>query len=499
MVVTTGGGYYPVYLAVCLGVLTLIALYWHKPAARPRQLRRAVLIALLAAGLTAVVWLPLTDGLRFTSRDAPPDYPQNTAQPIAYALFNYVVSDEGWFGANVLNKGIGYGWFYIGALPLLALTLTPWLYGRFPARRRSVIALFGLLVVLLLWHANPYTPVRYLYQWFPTLYIFRFPNRLLVVAAAPLIILAAINAQTLLVWARRWWRGLDVGISTKGAAQLQRSISMVRVLNLLVLFIIAMALGDVYEVNQAFGMAPHPRNQNARETLTWLKEQDSSLYYVNIGGTQIYWDWMAAAYELELPVINFRYNRRVSTMDQQYTTGAPFNAQPKYILAGSNQPPPSGAQLINEFQGVNVWYQPDVLPFAFSTVTPEGPVTRAAVTEQPVRWDGPNRVVVTAESGESGEHLMVLVSDYPGWRLWVDGERATVQSVNGYLGARMEEGEHTYVFAFHPLKYDLGLAVTVLSLLLCIWWVGFADYSRASEKDEQSAGEDLSGREVDNQ
>lgn len=62
----------------------------------------------------------------------------------------------------------------------------------------------------------------------------------------------------------------------------------------------------------------------------------------------------------------------------------------------------------------------------------------------------------------------------------------------------MEEGEHTYVFAFHPLKYDLGLAVTVLSLLLCIWWVGFADHSRAIEKEERRSG-DSRGREVDNQ
>src|SRR5690606_26491297 len=142
---------------------------WHKPADRLPYLRRAVMIVLLMIGLTAIVWLPLTDGLRYTLRDAPPDYPQNTSQPIPYALFNYVVSDPNWFGANVLNKGVGYGWFYIGVLPVLMLVFTPWLYAQFPTRRRSIIAMLGLLVVLLLWHANPYTPVRYLYEWFPAL------------------------------------------------------------------------------------------------------------------------------------------------------------------------------------------------------------------------------------------------------------------------------------------------------------------------------------------
>ncbi len=472
MVITTGGGYYPFYLGVSLAVLTGIALYWHKPAERPIQLRRAIVIAVLAVGLVAVVWMPLIDGFRYTGRDAPPDYPQRTSQPIAYALFNYVVSDPAWFGFDVLGKGVGYGWFYIGVAPLLALAFVPWLYHRFRWRRRGVIAFLALLSVLLLWHANRHTPVQSLYELIPFLYIFRFPNRLLVLAASPLIAAAALTWQSLLVWGRRYWRGLDLGITSARGRGSTTGISMVRVLNVLVLILLVLALSDVYNVNRSFAMAPHPRNQNARAALTWLKQYDDGLYYVNIGGTNIYWDWMAYAYELELPVINFRYNRRVLTMDEQYAPQSPFNAQPKYVLAGQDQAAPPGAQLLNNFQGVALWQRMDVLPYAFATDRVDGPIMPAQVVAQAVQLDGPNRVVVSGVAEGDDEHLVVLMSDYPGWRLRVDGERAEMASVNGYLGAEMLPGEHSYVFSFRPIQHDIGLGISLLTLLFCLWWVG---------------------------
>ncbi|MBP7998001.1 MAG: hypothetical protein KA314_02670 [Chloroflexi bacterium] len=472
MVITTGGGYYPFYLGVGLITLTGMALYWHKPAERPIQLRRAIIAALLALGLVAVFWLPLIDSFRYTSRDAPPDYPQLTAQPISYALINYIVGDEAWFGTNVLGKGVGYGWFYIGLLPLLALSLVPWLMGRFSWRRRALLAMLVLLLVFLLWHANPYTPVRYLYEWIPFLYIFRFPNRLLVVATVPLVAAAAVTLQTLIVWARRWWRGIDLGITSPQNNQGVRGVSMVQILNLLVLFLLFLALSDVYNINKKFAMAPHLRNQNAREAMSWLKSYDDGLYYVNLGGTNIYWDWMAYAYEMEIPVMNFRYNRRVLTMDEQMADGSILKAEPKYIFAGQDQAQPPGAQLLTNFQGVNVWYQANILPFAFRAQTETGPFTRAETSEQTAQRDGPNRVEVSGVADEDGQQLVVLVSDYPGWKVEIDGQRASLQPVNGYLGVPMLAGEHTYTFIFRPWKYDVGLGISLLTVLFCVGWVG---------------------------
>lgn len=466
MVLTAGGGYYPFYLGISLIVLTIAALILHKPTDRGLQLRRAAAVALLSVGLAAVYLVPLVDGLRYTRRDAPPDVTQVNSQPIPYALFNYVVSDESWFITAALNRASGYGWFYIGALPLLALAFTPWLFGRFSWRRRGILTLLSLLLVLLLWHANRHAPVRYLYEWFPFLYTFRFPNRLLIIATIPLVILAAMTMQGLLVWLRRAFRGLRLGVSPDAKGHNASGIRLITLINLSAALLLLIAMVNVYRVNYRFGIHPSPRLAVAEETLGWLRLHDTGLYYINIGGPSPYWNWVAHAYELEMPVMDFRYNRRVLSMDTQYQPESPFNAQPRYVILPTDQPAPDEATLVTTIRQMNVWYQPQALPYAFA-VDPALPIARDTVRELDVRLDGPNRVIVEGKSGEMGQQLVALVSDYPGWRLSIDGRSAEVVPVNGYLGARMMSGEHTYVFEFRPPLHTIGLSISVLTLLLC--------------------------------
>jgi len=460
MVITAGGGYYPLYLAVCLAVLTIAALARAERGRRRAVLGRALAVAALAAGLSAVYLVPLADGLRYTARDAPPDPHQATSQPLFYALFNYVVADHAWFRADVLNKGVGWGWFYIGALPLLALALTPWVLARHRQQRGDVLTLLALLLVLLLWQASRYPPVSLLYDWLPFLNTFRFPNRLLIIATIPLVTLAALTLQALVVWART-----ELGRRSQAGAR-PRAVAWLVVM-LPAALLLGGTIADVYRVNQPFATNPHPRNAVARGALTWLRREDPSLYYTNIGGTAVYWDWAAYAYELEMPMLNFRYNRRVRSMDAQYGANSPFNAQPKYVLAVSEHQPPEPATLLTSFNGVNLWRRDDALPFAFAA-DPDGPITWQTVAGQPARLDGPNRVVVTADVNATGRRLVVLVSDYPGWQLWVDGRRAAVEPLNGYLGAALRPGAHTYEFVFRPAGAFVGMAISGVALALCV-------------------------------
>jgi hypothetical protein len=452
--------------------MTVLALYWHRPEERGRQFRRAVAIAIFSAGLAAVYLVPLADGLRFTRRDTPPDIPQYNSQPIPYALFNYVVSDEAWLRTDILGKTSGSGWYFIGVLPLLFLAFTPWLYSRFRWRRRTIILLLALLLVLLAWHANRHSPVRYLYDLIPFLYTFRFPNRLLIIVTSPLLVLSAINFQALLLGARRRGRSFSANTTVISEEGVRQSVSMIPLINFIALLILAGSVVNVFRVNQSLLMRPHTRPEDARNTLSWLKEFDDSTYYVNIGGESIYWGWMAQAYELEMPVINFRYNRRVRSMDEQFSPDSPFQAQPKYIVAGQNQPQPAGSELVQLLHGVNIWHQPDALPFAFVVADSLGQIEAATVTGVPARLDGPNRVVVDGVAGDTGSQLVVLVSDYPGWRLSIDGQGAEVVPANGYLGAAVVPGEHTYVFSFHPRTHGIGLAITILTLVAAVVWAG---------------------------
>ena len=468
MVLTTGGGYYPFYLGVSLIVLTAVALVFHNPAGRARQLRRAAAVAVLAAGLAAVYLIPLADGLRYTLRDAPRDYSQAGSQPIPYALFNYVVSDEAWFRAEVLNRGSGFNWYYIGFLPLLALFFTPWVFGRFSWRRRGISTLLLLLLVLLLWEANRHAPVRYLYDWFPFLYTFRFPNRLLIIATIPLVALAGMTLQGLLVWTRRGFRGHKVGTWKRDSHGQGTGIAFIALLNLSVALLLLIAVANVYKVNHAFAMHPNSRLAVAREVLGWLRQHDPDLYYTQIGGASPYWSWMPDAYELEMPVINFRYNRRVRSMDAQYRPESPFNARPKYVILGGDQPGPEGATLLTKIREVSIWQQPDALPYAFAVADLAGPINHETARALDVRLDGPNRIVVEGAAGTPGDQLVVLASDYPGWRLVVDGRAAAIVPLNGYLGAQMAPGATTYVFEFQPPLHTIGLAISTATLLLCM-------------------------------
>jgi hypothetical protein len=229
---------------------------------------------------------------------------------------------------------------------------------------------------------------------------------------------------------------------------------------------------NVYLVNKAFAFVPQERNGKPFTALSWLKDYDPGLYYTNVGGGAIYWSWVPAGYELEMPIINFRYNRHLRSMDGQSQPEAPFAASAKYMLALADQPRPDNAELLAEFDDVGLWYLPDALPFAFSApparLRSATKVAREDVSPLTARLAGTNQVVVQGEPDHAGDQLVVLVSDYPGWRLYVDGQPDALRALNGYLGAAMRSGEHTYTFVFQPTRYYVGLAISLLTLAVML-------------------------------
>jgi hypothetical protein len=469
MVISTGGGYYPIYLLVCLSVLVGMALLWAPRSERWPQFQRATAVATLSAGLLAVVLLPLLDGFYYTARDILPDEVQRLSQPISYALINYIVGASEWFGAEVLEKGSGYSWFYIGFLPLLVLTLLPLAYSRARWHRTALSTLFVLALILLAWQANRYSPFKYIYDWIPFLYTFRFPNRLLIIATSPLIVLAGLGLQHLRLVGHQWSRGLRITVTQNTRQQNAKGVPVRWIFYGVLVLILAYSLRDVYRVNQGFAFAVQRLNATSYTALNWLKEYDPGLYYTNLGGGVIYWDWMPAAYDLEMPIINFRYGRRLVSMDAQQQPESPFLASAKYILALPDHAQPDNAELVRQFDEINLWHFPEALPFAFEihpALLGSDMVKVQDVTPLTARFDGPNRVVVEAEPGEPENQLVVLVSNYPGWHLLVDGQQTTLQPANGYLGAIMEPGEHTYTFVFRPRKYYAGVAISALTLIV---------------------------------
>jgi len=63
--------------------------------------------------------------------------------------------------------------------------------------------------------------------------------------------------------------------------------------------------------------------------------------------------------------------------------------------------------------------------------------------------------------------LVTAEAYYPGWKAWIDGERATIFPVNSaFRGLAVPAGSHTVIFAYEPNIFRFALWVSVVSLLL---------------------------------
>ncbi len=89
------------------------------------------------------------------------------------------------------------------------------------------------------------------------------------------------------------------------------------------------------------------------------------------------------------------------------------------------------------------------------------PITPARI----VRYD-PTEVVVEADANSPG-HLVLTDTFYPGWTATVDGIETSILQANYLFRAvAVGAGRHTVAFRYTPASFRLGLAVTMLSLLL---------------------------------
>jgi hypothetical protein len=479
MVISTGGGYYPFYLFGSLGTLVIANFFMSGPSKRWGRLLRAVAVALISAAFLAVVILPIAQGLPLLNRWTGDDHEQTYSQPVDYTLMNFAISDRKWEGIEFLGLPSGWKWFYLSSIALgAALCLAPMALVSNRWRRAPLIAVGALTLVIIAWSANRFTPIGLIYQAFPFLYNLRFPNRLLVIAASPLLIVASIGWQnTFKLLKQRWHHNPLPAWSAKSKIKklMAQSISLRWLPALLILAAMTYAVIDVYNVNQAFAFSNGSTDQTLQQALTWLKAHDGSLYYINLGGDSIYWHGTSVSYQMEIPVINFDYGRHLVSLDSQIQPEAPFIASPKYVIAVSDAPLtilPPDAQIIHSVDQYNIWYVPDALPVAFSAppVLTQSHFTdkklpREAAEALPVKYDGPNRVIAVGKPARPGDQLVVLVSDYPGWELLIDGQPTPMLPANGYLGAMMLPGNHTYTFNFRPWPYTVGLTISALTLL----------------------------------
>ncbi|MCP4425202.1 MAG: hypothetical protein GY803_11965 [Chloroflexi bacterium] len=438
----------------------------------PRQtLYKILIIGLFAMGFAAIQLLPQLDGLAHIAKESAPDPFQIGSQPIPYALFNYVIKDPSWFRDDALGNMHGFSWFYIGVVPFLGLLFTPLKYAN-DKGQRSLLALMVLLTLFFLaWEANQFNPLRHVYEWIPILQLFRFPNRLLIVASSTLLSTAAFGFSYLFQKAQSIPTRISFNLSndqtSNGGDAFALPVSWL--LQLALIGLLLLSARDVFTVNKGFAFAEGQFDPIADQALTWLKEEDPSLYYINIGDWRTMWWWVPAAFKYEHKTFNFPYARVLNSWRHQLDEATPLRATPKYWFVPPDYDPPPNAELVQIFVDVGLYQLPDSLPYAFlvpkTVIDSQQPVTPQDVRAVEARLDSPNRIIVDATEAKTDELLVVLESHYPGWRVRVDGVKQELLPVGDYLGAQSQPGSRQYVFSFEPAKFTWGLMISLLAIV----------------------------------
>jgi hypothetical protein len=89
---------------------------------------------------------------------------------------------------------------------------------------------------------------------------------------------------------------------------------------------------------------------------------------------------------------------------------------------------------------------------------------------------------------EAASDAFLYVSDtyYPGWRAYVDGKETKIYRADlAFRAIEVPKGKHTVVFKYVPMSFYIGLVLTIMGILLCIWlW----RRDKAAESKELRAG-----------
>ncbi len=128
--------------------------------------------------------------------------------------------------------------------------------------------------------------------------------------------------------------------------------------------------------------------------------------------------------------------------------------------------PVDGLRLLQHFGQTRLYENEQARPRAWVLPPVERldpPIVPAAILD----WR-PERIELEA----AGPGLLVLSEiAYPGWRAWIDGQRAPVETVFDLLrGVQLPDGPHRVTLAFRPASLYLGLGLFAVAIL----WMGWS-------------------------
>lgn len=464
--------YYMFFVIVLFLAIELLDLRSEKPFLRfdARKAGVLIVIGLLALGLVAIQLLPLVE---FWPRIAKATNPELTDSQTIRQVFLDYISKEKWRADATKTLSPEEFYAYIGIWPFLALAMLPLAVWR---REKKPLVFFSLLFVLvLLWIDVRDMPWQGFYARTAFLSQFRYPTRMLIYGACAIIVLAGLALDSL--WSTLWgktqfptWRTFwqEPSLRFSSAGEVVRWTVLHLAVVLLSIFMI-WSVRDVYATNKQHTRTRDPY-EVSYEIMGWLRRFDPTEYYVGHPG-----GWHGAVFSNGLRYLDAWYGFIFVSQLEGLVNQRPVRARPHYVVLGNELTPEyPDPVVVQRFEAHTVYRLPHSLPFAFAVenrkltkAAGNGELRREEVTPLPPFIPGPNGVEIIAE-GRPDSSLVVLVNQYPGWQVTVDGRKQPLKNIGGYLATDLQPGIHKYVFSFKPTSFIVGFIISLLALLVTL-------------------------------
>jgi hypothetical protein len=468
----------PYYVIFIIGVLLCITMFYvlQKNDAgtyvfNKTGILRVIVMGVLGLMLTTVTLLPQ---LEVAPRLVKVASGMEGFQPFHRAVINYLADDTKFANINVLGKlPVDEEYYaYIGIAPFIFLMFLVLAFK--PGHRREILAIISILILMALWVDVGESPLRWLFETFPFMNNnLHYPSRALIVGASLFAVLGAFGLDALILWIVNYAKKIHLGVSVVIQPEDRKDAAVVEPMPLLFLFFfpviayVIMSIFTIYKANNQF-VVLKLEDPLKGQILDQIKPIDLSTYYLSARYSS---GWHQPIISRGFHWVDAWYGWVMISSDPTgWTRKIPdFKVKAKYELIDSAKSPEvPDAVLLKTLPGnVNFFRLQNSPPFAF--LYPDVPDEASATgwIEAPATWMNPNEVVVKFNAIQPGD-LVVLAGSYPGWSVKVDGSPAVLEDINGFLGVRALNGDHTYRFNFISSSFIAGLLISLLGLLLII-------------------------------
>jgi hypothetical protein len=424
----SGHGY--IQIAILVGFLPALLIYWFDSRVKPRPVWRSFLWAAgLTVLLTAVFWLPLIRFWPHIQKLNNLDF--SNSQPILYALLNLFISDYTFLTTDILGKPAFPAMYsmFIGWIPLVLAMFGFWLTPRY--ERRTKLVLFTSIALIyfassgMLFQLLQNTPIISIFS------LVGYPSLLQPLAIPLILALAGWGIDGL---RRLSWPSFIIGL---GDRVLRISLQWILLVFLLLglnsvrLFSLQWIQASTVS-NSDYPVAELPSN-GARwvamppgEFSTYPKAIEAHLKII-IDSNFTAWNWV---------------QRTVPAPQVELFRDASVRSDPAYT---------------GDLGPYAVLEHPD-RPYAYVQAG-------SAIVPCPATAIG-GHIDVNCNVQQAGL-LVVNESYYPGWQAFVNGVSVPVSS--DLIQLDVPSGSSTIELRYWPWDVPVGALISLLGLLLCGW------------------------------